>query len=63
MQYLYSLYYSVGNITTIAYGDITARNPASAAYTIINMSVSILLFTFYFKSMIEVIFLAQADDI
>ena len=53
----------MGNITTIAYGDITARNPASAAYTIINMSVAILLFTFYFKSMIEVIFLAQADDI
>lgn len=27
VQYVYSLYYAVGNISTIAYGDITARNP------------------------------------
>lgn len=63
IQYLYTLYFSVGNITTIAYGDITARNPVEAIYTIFNMTMSILLFTYFFKGMIEVIFLAQADDI
>lgn len=28
IQYLYSLYFSIGNITTIAYGDIVALNPS-----------------------------------
>ena len=27
LQYFYALYYSVGNITTIAYGDIVPLNP------------------------------------
>jgi hypothetical protein len=26
-QYLYSLYWAVATITTVAYGDITAKNP------------------------------------
>lgn len=63
IQYLYTLYFSVGNITTIAYGDITARNPITCLYTIFAMSMSVLLFTYFFKQMIEVIFVAQADDI
>ena len=60
IQYVYTLYYSVGNITTIAYGDITAYNPIDAGYVIIICTMSILLFTYFFKMLIEIIFLAQA---
>jgi hypothetical protein len=27
IQYLYSVYFSIGNISTIAYGDVVPRNP------------------------------------
>jgi len=49
IQYLYSFYFSVGNITTIAYGDITAKNPIDAAFLIFSMIMTILLFTYFFK--------------
>ena len=56
IQYLYSLYFSIGNITTIAYGDIVPRNPVEALYATFAMTFAILLFTYFFKSMIELIF-------
>lgn len=52
IQYLYSLYFSVGNITTIAYGDIVARNPIEAVFVIFSMIVTIMLFTYFFKSIL-----------
>ena len=59
VKYLYSLYWSIGNITTIAYGDITAYNPIDAAYVIIVQTLSILLFTYFFKMLLEVILVAK----
>ena len=33
-QYLYVMYFSIGTMTTIAYGDITPLSPLSALYVI-----------------------------
>lgn len=52
LQYLYSLYFSIGNFTTIAYGDIVPRNPIESIFGIISMTFAILIFTYFFKSMI-----------
>jgi hypothetical protein len=42
----------VGNITTIAYGDITAKNPLDALFLIFTMILTILLFTYFFKEIL-----------
>lgn len=61
IQYLYSLYFSVGNVTTIAYGDIIPLNPAETVYINVCMILSVLLFTYIFKSILEAIIISRQD--
>lgn len=55
LQYNYIMYYSVGVITAIAYGDITPKNPIEVAYTIVAMIVQTVLAGYIFSEFIRLL--------
>lgn len=59
-QYIYSLYFSVSLLTTVAYGDITAKNPIEAIYVIIILLVSTIVISLVLEDVI--IILAESTD-
>jgi len=59
-QYLYSLYFSVSLLTTVAYGDITAKNPIEAIYVIIILLVSTIVISLVLEEVVGV--LAETSD-
>jgi hypothetical protein len=58
--YLYSLYFTIGVITTIAYGDITPLNPLESVYNIVFMTLCIIQFSYVIWNIIEILLMSRA---
>lgn len=54
-QYIYIMYYSIGLVTTIAYGDIIPRNPIECIYTIFTFIMFTIVFGYVFTEIIRLL--------
>lgn len=54
-MYLYIMYYSIAVVTTIAYGDITPKNPIECVYTIFALIVVTLIFGYLMTEILRVL--------
>jgi hypothetical protein len=62
-QYLYSLYYSIGTMTTIANGDIVPLNPLSTLYTNFALVAYTIGFAYILSSILKILMEAQATKL
>lgn len=54
-MYTYIMYYSVGLVTTIAYGDITPKNPIECIYMIFVLIINALIFGYLMTEILRVL--------
>lgn len=47
-QYLYSFYFSIVTLSTIAYGDITPQNPTETVLVMAMLAFLLLLYAYIF---------------
>lgn len=55
LQYFYTLYWGIGVITNIEYGDISPNNPYETAYAIAIFCVGFALYAYVVNSIINII--------
>lgn len=53
--YLYSLYWSIGTMTTVAYGDVVPLNPLETIYTCFIMFIAAVVIGYTINQIIEII--------
>jgi len=53
--YLFSLYWSIATMSTVGYGDVTARNPVEVFYACVVMFVATVSFGYAINQVIEVL--------
>ena len=51
--YIYVMYYSIGIVSTIAYGDIIPKNPIEAIYCIFTYIANALIFGYLMNEIIR----------
>ncbi len=54
-QYIYTLYFSIGVTTTIAYGDITPLNPLETLYIIFVLIINTLVFGYILSELLRIL--------
>ena len=54
-MYKYIMYYSIAVVTTIAYGDITPKNPIECIYTIFALISQTILFGYVMAEIIRLL--------
>lgn len=53
--YLYSLYWSIATMATVAYGDVTPKNPAEVLYAVFVMFIATASFGYTINEVLSVI--------
>jgi hypothetical protein len=62
-QYLYSLYFSIGTMTTIGNGDIVALNPLTTVYISISLVFYTIGFAYILSEILRIVMEAQASKL
>ncbi len=60
LQYFYSFYWGINQVTNISYGDIQGGNPIEVIYMIAVMCVSFMIFGYIVNQIIKIILWARA---
>lgn len=54
-MYTYIMYYGIAVVTTIAYGDITPKNPIECIYTIFALIIVVIIFGYLLTEILRVL--------
>lgn len=54
-QYLYSFYFSIATLSSLAYGDITPLNPTEVAFVLCILAFLLMFYVYIFTQIYEVV--------